>query len=328
MKSAASKAVAANSRQSAAKRRLILLAGAALALAGAGIGVKFWLDLRAASAARTEALAAAEVALTRTTIDGDELSRVMAALKDLPDHEQARDLLAAQARIELARNRADRADQLFGRIASQPGASAAEQGLGARILLRRHEAGYPDASSAVGALQQATQFAEVCYRESGAEQDLFRAWLAADRLGATERTAALAGELSQRHADSASNRYVQLVARFDPQQGVAALDRVLAELVEPPVDAAALRAFALMQGGDLPGAVAAVEAALAQAPGVAWVRWAAAVAFHGCVAGSAEGSEDRARWVARRDPQLDWVLASGPFGEARRAQCEQMRALR
>jgi hypothetical protein len=315
------------SRPSPSRRPLLFGAGA-LVLVGAALGVKLWADQRAAVAARSAALAAVDAALAVQPANGDELSRCMTALKALPDHEQAHDLLAAQARVELARERADRAEQLFGAIATQPGATPAEMGLGARILLRRHEAGYADAVTAAGVLQQVVPMAEASYRDRGDPTDLLRAWQAAERLGDRAKAKEFAERLAQQHAGTPAAAFVTLANNFDPQQGTAALDRVAADFVDPPVELAALRAFALLQVADLTGAVQVVEAALLRAPGVTVVRWAAAVTFHACAVGCAEGSPERERWVVRRDPQLDQVAASGAFGEARRAQCEQMRALR
>ena len=317
-----------SSSSPAASRRPLLFAAVALVAATAAFGTKFWLDARTAAAARAEALAAVDAAVAKVPADGDELSRCATALKALPDHAEARDLLAAQARVELARDRAERADELFGSLASQPGATAAEQGLGARILLRCHEAGYADPIRAAGALQKGLLMAEVAYRESGDPADLLRAWQAAERLGDTARSTEFADLLAARHAEAPAAAFVALANRFDPQQGTAALERVLDDFAEPPVEAAALRAFARLQTADLAGALQVVETALARAPGVTVVRWAAAVTFHSFAVASAEGSDERARWAERRDPQLDRILASGAFGEARRAQCEQMRALR
>lgn len=277
---------------------------------------------------RTRLLEQIDALLAATTVDADGLSRAIAALQKLPDHATARDLLAARARLELARDRPDRAQQAFLALASQPSATAAEQSLGARILLRLHEAGAPDPGTAAGWLAQAMELADAAAQKTADPKDLLRAWQAAERAGRSDRAGAFARTLAEQHADSPAAAFVALAVAFDDRTTAAGVDAAVAGLTPPPVEAAALRAFAQLQAGNLPAAVAAVEDGLRRAPGVGVVRWAAAAVFHTCAAASPEGSDERARWVARRDPQLDWVLAQPGLDANRARQCAAMRELR
>lgn len=309
-------------------RPAVLVPVAFLLLLGAGYGVMQWLAAGEAAAARSKLLADVEASAQKRPPDLDELQRLLVWIEKLPDHATARDALAAKARILLVRDRAEAARALFGSIASQPGATAAEQGLGARILLRVHEGGVVEGAEAMGMLEQVMQMTEVSYRETRSPDDLLRAWQAAERAGQVDRARALAKALADDHADTAAAKFVQFALRFDPKVGAAAVAAAMADCVPAPVEGAAMLAFAQLQDGDVPAAVSTVEAALARAPGVGVVRWAAAVVFHACVLGSAAGSAERARWVERRDAQLVWVARQPGIDEARAKQCAQMRELR
>jgi hypothetical protein len=253
---------------------------------------------------------------------------LMSLLQKQPDHAVARDLLAAAARIEMARGRPERAQALFAALAGQPGASADEQRLGARILLQVHATGSFDRATGNGLLEQVVQWSEAAYAADRRVDDLLVVWQAAERLGRHERSAAAARDLAASHADTAVARFVQFAIAFAPANGVVPLDNVVADLSPVPVEADAMRVFVLLQAGDVPGAAAVAESALARAPGVGVVRWAAAVVFHACVLGSAAGSDDRTRWLQRRDVQLGWLLDNGNIDAARRTQCTSMRDVR
>ncbi len=301
-----------------------------LLLAAVGVGLAVMQVLAAADAAneRAKLLVDVDATLAKPEVEGGELSRLVTALQKLSDHDTAHDALSAQARIELARARPERAQQLFGAIAGQPGATPSEQGLGAHILLRLHEAGTADASTAAGMLQAAIGMAEASYRESRQPGDLLRAWQAAERARLHDRSAGFAQQLTQNHAEAAESKFVHFAVAFDPNVGGGAVEAVMADLVPPPVEGQAMHAFALLAARDMPNAIKVAEQALARGAGVAVVRWAAAVTFHAGVLASAVGSEERARWVERRDAQLAWMTGGGNADEARAKQCAQMREIR
>jgi hypothetical protein len=299
-----------------------------LLVAAGGYGVVALRGAMAAAQQRSRLLADVDALLAAPAVDADGLSRLMSALQKFPDHATARDLLAARARLELARDRPERAQQAFLSLAVQPGATAAEQSLGARILLRLHEAGAPDPGTAAGWLAQAMELAAAAASATADPGDLLRAWQAAERAGRSERAAGFARQLAEQHADSPAAAFVAFAVAFDERTTAAGVDAAVAGLVPPPVEAIPLRAFALLQAGDLAGAVAAAEDGLRRAPGVGVVRWAAAAVFHTCAAASPENSSERARWAARRDPQLDWVLAQPGLDASRARQCAAMREVR
>jgi hypothetical protein len=306
----------------------VLLPVALLVLAALGYGGWMLLAGAEANAARASLLADIDATLAKPQVDGSELSRLMSLLQKQPDHDFARDLLAAAARIELARGRPERAQALFAALAGQPGASPGEQGLGARILLQVQATGSLDRATGNGLLEQVVQWSEAAYAGERRVEDLLVTWQAAERLGRHERSAAAARDLAASHADSAQARFVQFAMAFAPASGVGALDNVVVDLSPAPVEADAMRVFVLLQAGDVPGAAAVAESALTRAPGVGVVRWAAAVVFHACVLGSPEGSDERGRWLQRRDAQLAWLVDTGNIDDARRAQCQKMRDVR
>lgn len=306
----------------------VLIPASAAVLALLGYGVWQWREMTAASDARARLLADVEVTLQKGQADGSELSRLMAMLHKFADHATARDLLAAQARIELARGRAERARELFGALGSQPGASPPEQGLAAQILLQLHAAGAADRAAANGLLEQAVQLAAAASTASQRADDLLLLWQAAERLGRHDRAADAARDLAANHAESPANAFVQFATSFAPTASLAALEAAEVGLRPKPVEGEAMRVFLLLQSGDLPGAAAAAERGLGLAPGVTVVRWAGAVVFHACVLGSAADSPDRLRWTERRDAQLAWLLEQGNIDDARAQQIRAMREQR
>ncbi|MEO6593618.1 MAG: hypothetical protein ABIP94_02570 [Planctomycetota bacterium] len=308
--------------------RPVLFAPIAIAvLALAAYGVKLYTAQAAASTERTQLMADVKTAVAAQPVDGSELSRLVARLKRLPDHETANDAVAAMARIELARDRPRRAADLFAAIASRPGASPAEHRLAAEILLRVQESGGEEREAAAGLLRQVLTFAENAYRDSSDATDLLRAWLAAFRLGQTERAGELAKKLVAGHADAPATQFVQLVKTFEPSKAreVAAM---AAAFVVPPVEVEAMRVLTLLEARDLEGALTAAEALIARAPGVVQARWAAALVFHGCAVGHAAGSAERQSWLVRRDAQLDWLSRNAPVEDPRQAQWAALRDAR
>ena len=89
--------------------------------------------------------------------DADRLGRFMADLNALPDADTSPEVLALRAEIELSRGRPERAYRLFGARAELPSAPAADQRLGSRILLARHEAFAGDRGLADTMLREAIQ---------------------------------------------------------------------------------------------------------------------------------------------------------------------------
>jgi hypothetical protein len=299
-----------------------------LVLAAAGWGVLAWLDAQRDARDREQLLADVEAATAKEPLDSGELSRLTAQLRKLPAHDTAPELLAAAARIELARDRPERANELFGALASRPGAPPRDQGLGARILLRLQETDPSGSGVASGMLRQVIELAQASYRASRDPRDLLRVWQAASRANEDARASEAITQLSADHADSPEARFATFAGRFRPDNGVAAVQRAADGITPPPVEAAAMMAWAQLQANDLAAATATVEAALARAPGVGTVRLAAAFVFHAHVPGQPEGSPERASWVARRDAQITWLQRQEPRNEAWLEQCAELTKVR
>ncbi|MBM4061818.1 MAG: hypothetical protein FJ265_12095 [Planctomycetes bacterium] len=313
-------------KKPAALRRPAVVVPILLALGAAVVfGIQAIRAVAAAAAQRAQLLLDVEAATGNQPPDGDELSRLAARLQKIEGHATDRDLVAAMARIEFARGRVDRAAAMFLPFAAQPGASAADQRFGATLLLRQHEAGLPDRGAAATTLQRALGFAQQAYAEGQDAADLTTAWLAALRLPERERAAQLAEQLDAGHASSPGGRLARALrdARLDMPRGD--LDALRKLFATPPVEIDARLALVVLQQGDLAGAVAVVEPALLRAPGVAEIRWAAAVVFHACALGHAAGSAERAPWLERRDAQLDWLLEQAPADDPLRERWAALR---
>lgn len=299
---------------------VLLLSATAVAL-----GVQYYRKAATAAAARAELLSRVDEETAKPNVDSSELSRLIVQIHKLPDHETSRDLQAAVARIELARDRPEKAFAAFGITASRPSASPADQALGARILLRLHEAGGGDAAVAIGRLQQALGFAENAYRASDDVSDLLCAWQAAVRLGDQAVIDRLSARLREQHASSAAARLAGIAATFDPRESAADLAAVRAEFTAPVVELEAMHVLVVLQSGEIDQAVTAAEALLGRAPGVLAVRWAASLVFHACALGHAADSAERGSWVVRRDAQLDWLLQRAAVDDARRERWAHLR---
>jgi hypothetical protein len=300
---------------------LVLLALAALLW-------KWQQDRTDAAEAREQLVAQVVSAAGRAEPDSQELSLLAALLAKYPDRDTAPDLLAAAARIELARNRPERAEALFATRAAHPAASPAEQGLGAEILLRVQAAGVGDAAAATGKLRQAKAYAERAFEASGDPDDLLRAWQAASRLQDQAAVADAAGRLQAIAAESPAARLAQLAAQFDPSLPLARIDGLRGAFAVRPPELEAMHVLLLLQSGDVRGASLAAEALLLRAPGVLAVRWSATLVFHACVLGQQPGSGERAQWLDRRNHQLDWLLQNAPADDSRRSQWDTMRSAR
>lgn len=283
---------------------------------------------QAQDAARAQLLADVETETRKRPPSSDELSHLVARMQKFEDHTTAHDLLAGFARIELARGRVKRAAELFLPVANRPGASPAEQRLGARILLGQYEQGTADRSTAQGMLQQVLAFSVVAYGEGQDAADLTREWLAASRLPDAERAKPLAGQLQQSHASSAGAHLAKAVADFRIDMPEDDLEVLRREFDEPPVEIDAMHALVVLQKGDVPRAVTIVEPALQRSPGVIAIRWSAALVFHACALGSPADSAGRRDWLLRRDVQLDWLVEQAPSDDTRRPQWAAMREAR
>lgn len=301
----------------------VLLVGAIV-----GLGVQYWRSFAAAAAERAALLSRVDTELAKPDPSGDELSQLVAQLQKLPDHETARDLRAARARIELARDRPERAQAIFGNEATGPGASPAEQGLGAAILLRMFEPGSGDAVAQKGMLLQALAAAGAAAADSRSAIDEGNAWLAAVRLGDDAAAAQHAAALREHHPDSAMARLVELQRTFDPKQDANRVEDLCGDFPRRPAELEAMRILVVLQSGELEKAVAATEALLARSAGVPSVRFAAALVFLACAMTHPEGSPARASWLERRDVQIEWLSTRLDPGDPRRAQAQALRTRR
>lgn len=300
--------------------------GALLVLGGGWAAFAHFRGQAALAEARQAALLAVDAAVAVRPADLDELGRCMASLRKLPDADTDRELRFAAARVELARDRAELAEELCVSLAAEPAATVAEQRLAARILLRRHEADLGDA--AAGVLRTVQQYSERAHAEDRRPGDLFRAWLAAMRAEQFEVGKRLADELQQQHPDSAEWRFVDVARGGARALGVAGVEACRDGLDDLPAEYSAMLAGAQLEAGLLPAAVATADAGLARAPGLVVVRRIAAVAYHSCVLGSPSGGADRGDWVRRRDAQLDWLERQPGLADSQRAKLREMREVR
>lgn len=312
----------------ATRRGLVpILAVAGILLVGGGFWVWSQLQKSQAHAAQREAaLAATAAALAQRPVDADAIGRCIASLHKLGDFDDDRELRAAEAQLELARDRAEVAEERFVSLAAEPGAATAEQRLAARILLRRHETDLGD--RAAGVLATVSRYSEAAYQTDRRPADLLRAWQAAERDGRTDDGKRCAADLARDHADSAEHRFVAAALAFDGKSGIADAEQSLAGLEDVPAEFAAMAAQAQLVAGDVPAAVRTVDAALARSPGLLLVRTVAANVFHACALGSAAGSADRVDWAARRDAQLDWLERRPGLADERRAFLRSLRDVR
>ena len=310
--------------------RLRALGGAALLVLGVicWFGYQWYAGVQAVAAERAEVLQGLDAQLALDSPDDGALSQLMGRIRKLEDHGTAPDLLAAQARVELRRGRPERARDLFLPIASVPGAAAADQGLAARILLRCHAAGLPDRSAAHALLEDALAFALVAYADSDDPDDLLRAWLAARRLSDGDRGDELAGRILDECDGTPAAALVRAVQSFSTRMPRGQLDAVRAELTEPCAELDAMIAMVELEARNLEEARRVVEPLLVEAAGVVDARWATAVVFHAFALGSAAQSDDRVKWLRRRDVQLDWLMDHAVADDPRRSRWDQMRAQR
>lgn len=297
-------------------RRVIVLIAVVVGIA-AFYGYQSWKEGSDRAAARTKLLADCKAELAKEQPNRDELSKLMARISRWPDASTSAELLAPQAEIELVRGRPDRADSLFGAIASSPGAAAADVRLGSRILLAKHQGSSGDPVASRSMLQQVQSMAETAYADSRDVKDLFRAWLASIRLW-DPRASEFASQLRASHADTPESRLAQLNESFQPMRDKQQVADLLVDFAKPPAELRAMQTIVTLQGGDVPSALKAAEQQVLETPGVQGVRFVAAVVLHACVLGNNPGTPDRADFVRRRNVHLDWLDQRVPEGQTRK----------
>lgn len=302
----------------------IVIGGLALVIVlGGWFAVQAFRGAAAAAAEKERVLAAAAAAAEQQPVDTAQLSRCVVDLQRIDGHDSDPECRFALARIELARDRAERAEELFAAIGGKPDAPPAWQQFVARVLLRRQEGDVGERTVAV--LRQVVELSRSAYAESRDAVDLLRGWQAAVRLADDAASKAFAQQLDSEQADSEAARFVRFASGFEPSQGVAAIAAAAAGIVPEPAEARAMRAMATLHLGDAGAALTLAEAALAYAPGVPSVRQATILAFHAAALGSPASSAERTRWLERRDVQIDWLVALPCWPEDRRVG---LRALR
>jgi len=307
-----------------ADRRVIVLAVVIVAIAGYYI-FGWWSDNAARAAARAKLLTDTVAELEKDVPSNDVLSRLMAGMSRLPDGSTATDLLAAQAKIELYRGRAERADNLFGAIAASPTASAEHMSLGSRILIKKHEGFGGDKVEAKTMLERVLTMAERAYAETRDVDDLFRAWQAATRLW-DPRAGDLASQLQANHQETPHSGLAKLNKNFEPIRDRQAVAELIVDFGVAPAELQAMHTIVTAHNEDVPGALKAAEQHLLVSPGTPCVRIALAYVLHVCATGSTAESVDRAAFVNRRNIHLDWLDARAP--EDKRARWTPMRQLR
>ncbi|MGK0153106.1 MAG: hypothetical protein ACI9SE_000050 [Neolewinella sp.] len=288
-----------------ADRRILVLIALVVGIAGF-YGFQSWRAGANRDAARSKLLAATVSELAKDAPDRDVLSKLMARLVRLPNASTSSALLAPQAEIELVRGRPERADKLFGSIASGPGARPADLRLGSRILLAKHEGFGGDVVEANTMLQQVQMMAEVAYSDSRDVKDLFRAWLASIRLW-DPRAKDLAGQLKANHGDTPESRLAQLNEVFAAKRDKQLVADLLVDFAKAPAELRAMQTIVMLFDRDVAGALKAAEQQANETPGVQGVRYVAAVVLHGCALGSEAAPVDRAAFLKRRNVHLDWL---------------------
>ncbi|MCA8975895.1 MAG: hypothetical protein KDC98_14330, partial [Planctomycetes bacterium] len=255
-------------------------------------GYQWFAAQKAMAAERDRILLGIAVELRRSPLDTAELSRLMAAIKKLEDHATAPDLLAAQARVELARGRPERAGDLFLKVAARPGAAAEDQGLAAEILLRQHASGLSDRSAAVAMLEEVMTYSGNAYAASEDDADLMRSWLAALRLADKDRSKEFADRILDRHPGSPAAAFVGVVRAFSTAMPPGELDAVRERFEPVPPELDAMAAVVALQAGNVKEALRLAEPLLTAAAGIVDARVTCLAVFHACALGSAAGSDD------------------------------------
>lgn len=315
-------------RPPTADRRLLLPVGLVVLVAGF-YAFQWWQQGASRAEQRQQLLADVRATLDSKSADKDTLGALMTRLMMLEDAATGPQVLAARAEIEVLRGRPEDAYRLFGALGESPSATVAQRRLAARIQLARQDGFNGAASAAVEMLGQVVQFSEEAYADSGAVEDVFRAWQASTRLWDHERAEALAAQLAADHADSREHRLVKIYDRLDPQRDAVAVEDLLIDFGDAvPAELAALRTTMLLYANQVTEAFAQAGKDLNQFAGVGRVRFVLAGVLQALVLSFPAGSSDRADYVERRDRQLDWLLERAPASEPLRQQWSKMRAVR
>ena len=310
------------------RRPLLLLVGLAVVVVGYYV-FQGWREGADRAASRSKLLEEVAGALAAAEPDLDLLGELMAGLTMLEGSSTDVEVLTPRAEIELLRGRAERAYRLYAAVADAPGATAAQQRLGARIQLARQDGFGGDAATAKAMLEQVAGFSERVYQEGGDPADALRTWQACKRMWSHGRAATFAQQLADGHAGSKEQRLVALAGAFDPARDVVAVEDLLIDFGDrAPAELVALQTLVTLQSGDVSGALQQAERALNRFAGVGGVRYVLAIVLHACALGSPAGSLDRGRFVERRDQQLDWLEQRAPADESLRQQWLQMRAVK
>lgn len=323
--SAPSKGKSPASSSRARRKPFVLLPVLLLAAVG-GWYLFEWIAARSTvAAARTEVLREVDEELAKEPVDSSALSRLMARIQKIEDHATAGDLLSAQARIEMERNRPERAFDLFAAVGNGPRASDADRRLLTRILLRRHESGGGDRATAEGWLRDGAARAMAIAERSGSIEDWFIAWQAAVRLDDQESVQRAREQLLAIDAQARESRLAAAAAEFRPETSGDVLYAMRGEFAVVPVELAAMLCMVQLQAGETAAALSEVEALLSRAAGVLGVRVCAAIVFHVCVLNS-QDEAGKQRWRPRRNAQIDWLLDNAPSQDARREGWSAMRS--
>lgn len=279
----------------------------------------------AVSESRRQLFASVDEELAKEPIDSSALSRLVAQIEKLEDHATAQDALFAKARIEMARNRPERAYELFASTAVRSNASDAERRLLGTILVRRHQAGSADRSQALGWLRDGVGVLQPLAERTDSVDDWFAVWQAATRLADDELIARAHARLQELDRESRQARATAVAASFQPDAPPETLFALRAEFGDAPVELVAMAVLAQLQAGENAAAANDVDALLLRAPGVLGVRWCAAMVYHVCALTSVDEVQ-RAAWQQRRNVQLDWLQQQAEPDDGRRETWAAMRS--
>lgn len=305
-------------------RSLLLLPILLLVAVGAWIAYRQIAAMQAASSARQDLFAELDEELAKEPIDSGAMSRLMARLDKLEGADGDPQVAFARGRIELARDRVDRAYEAFATVGTRPEADEAERRLLVAILMRKHQAGSADPAQAIGWLRDAAERAAAIAERNDSVDDWFVAWQTAVRLEDQAAVDRARERLLAMDRESRPARLAGAAATFRPDGPADELHALRGEFGKAPPELLAMIALAQLQAGELPKAVAEIEAVLLAAPGLLAVRWCAALVYHACALGSST-AEQAAGWRSRRDAQLDWLERNAGPEDARRPTWTAMR---
>lgn len=296
-------------------RPALLLSILVLVAAGAAYGFTLFRRSAAAAQARQQLIADVVEATSQQPVDGDELSRLVLRIQEVPGHAADRQLALALARIESARGRLDRA---FGHIegfVTGPDATLEELRFAANLQLLRHGIGTRNGPEL---LRQARGFAVAAAELSHDADDLLLAWTAAVRQADGAAVESFAEQILKDHPGSLAAQLVQASKAFTPEAPPPGLDELAQQFAEPPAELQVMRATVLVQQQRPAEALALLRPALRNAAALVEVRNLMAVALH-LQAQREDDPERRRAQLVDRDQHLDWLLANAPAADTRRA---------